>query len=137
MVRGLDAGRVRRLLPGGRGVRGLGPLAPAAAGDIAGGVLAETSGVDRLLLLAGRYALLAAGAAFAVPAFLGGGAGPLLPDWLWVPVKALLLLAALVALRRRLPALRPDRFVEAGWLVLLPAVLLQLFVVAVVAVGRG
>lgn len=31
------------------------------------------------LLLAGRYALLAAGAAFAVPLFLGGGAGPLLP----------------------------------------------------------
>ena len=76
-----------------------GPFAPPAGSDIAGGVLAEVSGVDRLLLLAGRYALLAAGAAFAVPLFLGGGAGPLLPGWLWVLVKAAALLAVLVALR--------------------------------------
>ncbi len=114
-----------------------GPFSPAAGADIAGGVLAEVSGVDRLLLLAGRYALLAAGAAVAVPLFLGGGAGPLLPGWLWTLVKAAALLAVLVGLRRRLPAVRPDRFLEAGWLVLLPAVLLQLLVVSVVAVVRG
>ena len=114
-----------------------GPLASAAGADVAGGVLAETSGVDRLVVLAGRYALLAAGAAFAVPMFLGGGAGPMLPGWAWVLVKALLLLAGFVALRRRLPALRPDRFVEVGWLVLLPAVLLQVLIVSVVAVARS
>ena len=114
-----------------------GPFAPAAGTDIAGGVLAEVSGVDRLLLLAGRYALLAAGSAFAVPMFLGGGAGPLLPGWLWVPVKALLLLAGLVAVRRRLPAVRPERFAEAGWLVLLPAVLLQVLLVSILAVAGG
>jgi len=114
-----------------------GPLAPAAAADIAGGVLSELSGPDRLLLLAGRYALLTAGAAFAVPMFLGGGAGPLLPGWAWVLIKTLLLVAALVAMRRRLPSLRPDRFVEVGWLVLLPAVLLQVLIVAVVAVMGG
>jgi NADH-quinone oxidoreductase subunit H len=114
-----------------------GPLGPAAGSDISGGVLAETSGADRLLLLAGRYALLAAGSVFAVPLFLGGGAGPLLPSWLWVPVKAAVLLAALVALRRRLPAVRPDRFLEAGWLILLPAVLAQVLVVSIVVVVRG
>ena len=114
-----------------------GPLSAPAGADLAGGVLGESSGVDRLLLQAGRWALLAAGAAFAVPLFLGGGAGPLLPGWLWVPVKALLLLAALVWVRRLLPALRPDRFLEIGWLVLLPAVLVQLMVVAVVTAVRG
>lgn len=113
-----------------------GPLAPAVGADIAGGVLSELSGPDRLLVQAGRYALLAAGAAFAVPLFLGGGAGPFLPDWCWVLVKTSLLLGAFVALRRRLPSLRPDRFVEVGWVVLLPVVLLQVLVVAVVAV-RG
>lgn len=113
-----------------------GPLSVAAGPDVAGGVLAELSGVDRLLVLGGRYALLAAGSAFAVPMFLGGGAGPLLPDWAWSAVKTVLLLGALVALRRRVPALRPDRFVEVGWLVLLPAVLLQVLVVSVVAVWR-
>lgn len=114
-----------------------GPFAPALGADIAGGVGAELSGVDRLLFLAGRYALLAAGAAFAVPMFLGGGSGPLLPDWVWVLVKTLVLLSMLVWVRRRLPAFRPDLFLEVGWVVLLPAVLLQDLFVAVVAVGRA
>ncbi|GJF11813.1 NADH-quinone oxidoreductase subunit H 2 [Mycolicibacterium cyprinidarum] len=114
-----------------------GPFAPAVGTDIAGGVAAELSGVDRLLFDAGRYALLAAGAAFAVPMFLGGGSGPLLPGWCWVLLKTMALLAVFVWLRRRVPALRPDKFMEAGWLVLLPAVVLQDFVVAAVAVWRN
>ncbi|MFI5489167.1 complex I subunit 1 family protein [Micromonospora echinaurantiaca] len=114
-----------------------GPFSPALSADIAGGVTAELSGVDRLLLLGGRYALLSAGAAFAVPMFLGGGAGPLLPAWAWVLVKTLALLAVFVWLRRQLPAARPDLFMEVGWLVLLPAVLLQDLLVAVIAAGRA
>ncbi len=119
-----------------------GPLNPAAGRDIAGGILAELSGVDRLLVLAGRYALLSAGAAFAVPMFLGGSAGlpwlaGLLPGWVWFTVKWLLLLACLVATRRRIPTIRPDRFVEAGWLVLLPVTLVQLLVVSTVVVLRS
>lgn len=113
-----------------------GPFAPALGTDVAGGVTAELSGVDRLLFRGGRYALLAAGAAFAVPMFLGGGAGPLLPGWVWVLVKTVPLLAVFVWLRRRLPAFRPDLFMEAGWVVLLPAVLVQDLLVAVVAVWR-
>ena len=114
-----------------------GPFAPAIGTDVAGGARAELSGVDRLVFEAGRYSLLAAGAAFAVPMFLGGGAGPLLPDWAWVLVKTVALLAVLVWLGRRLPAFRPDKFMEVGWIVLLPAVLLQDLVVAVIAVGRS
>jgi len=114
-----------------------GPFTPPAGSDIAGGVLSELSGVDRLLVQTGRYALLAAGAAFAVPMFLGGGAGPLLPGWAWVLVKAAALLAVFVLLRRRIPAVRPDLLMEVGWVVLLPAVLLQDLVVAVVVAWRG
>jgi NADH-quinone oxidoreductase subunit H len=54
-----------------------------------------------------------------------------------VLVKTLAVAGALVLVRRRRPALRPDKFVEAAWAVLLPAVLLQDLVVAVVAVGRS
>ncbi|MCW3840610.1 NADH-quinone oxidoreductase subunit H [Micromonospora yasonensis] len=114
-----------------------GPFSPALGADVAGGVTAELSGVDRLLFKGGRYALLAAGAGFAVPAFLGGGAGPLLPAWAWMLIKTLALLAVFVWLRRRLPAARPDVFMEVGWVVLLPAVLLQDLIVAVIATGRG
>ena len=51
---------------------------------------------DRLLLQAGRWLWLAAGAAMTVPLFLGGGAGPVLPAWVWSLVKTLLVLAVLV-----------------------------------------
>ena len=111
-----------------------GPFSPALGDDIAGGVTAELSGVDRLVFQAGRYALLAAGAAFAVPMFLGGGAGPLVPGCLWVLIKTIALLSVFVWLRGRLPALRPDKFMEVGWLVLLPLTLGQDLVVAVIAV---
>lgn len=111
-----------------------GPFGAAAGKDIAGGVLAELSGVDRLLLLAGRYALLSAGAGFAVALFLGGGSGPFAPSWVWTLVKTLAVLAALVGVRRLLPVVRPDRLAEVAWIVVLPAVLLQLLLVSFVVV---
>ena len=114
-----------------------GPFAPALAADIAGGVLAELSGVDRLLFQAGRYLFLAAGAAFSVPLFLGGGAGPVLPGWAWVLVKTVVVLAALVWLRRQVPLLRPDRFMELGWMVLLPAAVAQDLLVSLIVVSGG
>ncbi len=112
-----------------------GPMDVSTGRDLAGGVLAEVSGVDRLLFLAGRYCLLVAGAAFAVPLFLGGGSGPLLPAEVWVLVKTIVLVALLVACRRRIPTLRPDLLLEVGWVVILPLVVLQDLVVAIVAVN--
>ena len=112
-----------------------GPFATAVGRDIAGGLLTDVSGVDRLLILTGRYALLTAGAAFAVPLFLGGGAGPLLPGWLWTIVKAALMLAVFVAIRYRVPTIRPDRFAEVAWIIVLPVALLQVLVVAIIVGG--
>jgi NADH-quinone oxidoreductase subunit H len=114
-----------------------GPFAYPVGREVAGGVLAEPSGVDRLVLLAGRYALLAAGSGMATALFLGGGSGPLLPGWLWSVLKTTVVMAALVAVRWRLPVLRADRVMGLAWLVALPLVLVQLLVVAVLAVGRA
>lgn len=113
-----------------------GPFSAALGADIAGGVSAELSGVDRLVFQAGRYTILAAGAAFAVPMFLGGGAGPLLPAWSWVLIKTIGVLSVFVWLRRRLPLLRPEKFLEIGWMILLPLTLVQDLVVAIVAVRK-
>lgn len=110
-----------------------GPFSQPAGGDVAGGVLAELSGVDRLVVLVGRYAWLTAAAAMAVPLFLGGGSGPLLPPVAWQLVKTLLVLGLLILLRWRLPLVRAERFEELAWVVLLPAILLQALVVAVLA----
>ena len=114
----------------------LGPFAYPAGTDLAGGVLAELSGVDRLVIEAGRWLLLAAGAAMAVPLFLGGGAGPALPAWAWSAVKTLAVLALLTWARRRLPVLRADRYAELAWVVLLPLTVIQAVVPALVDLTR-
>ncbi|MUL42902.1 NADH-quinone oxidoreductase subunit H [Streptomonospora sp. PA3] len=111
------------------------PFDQPLGADIAGGAAAEPTGADRLVLLAGRHLMLAAAAAMAVPLFLGGGSGPLLPGWLWSAVKAAAVLALLVWAGSRLPAVRMDRFAEVGWVVLLPLVLLQALAVSVFVVA--
>ncbi|NKY99073.1 NADH-quinone oxidoreductase subunit H [Nocardiopsis alborubida] len=113
-----------------------GPFGTPVGRDLVGGVAAELSGVDRLVLRAGRYMFLAVVAAMAVPLFLGGGAGPLLPGWVWTLVKTAGVLALLVWLGHRLPAVRMDRFTEVGWVVLVPVTLLQLLAVAVYVLVR-
>ncbi|MEV4477374.1 complex I subunit 1 family protein [Nonomuraea sp. NPDC049504] len=109
-----------------------GPFAYPAGGDIAGGVFGEVSGPDRLLLSAGRWLWLAAGSAMAVPLFLGGGAGPWLPAWVWSLAKTVAVLALLVWARRLLPVVRADRYMEVAWVVLLPLSVLQALVPALV-----
>ncbi|WP_327287659.1 NADH-quinone oxidoreductase subunit H [Streptomyces sp. NBC_01198] len=113
-----------------------GPFGYPAGRDLAGGVLGEIGGVDRLLLQAGRWLWLAAGAAMAAPLFLGGGAGPVLPDWAWSLVKTLLVLAVLVLAARRLPMIRADRYVELAWVVLIPLTIVQVLVPALVNLNR-
>lgn len=115
----------------------LGPFAYPAGRDLAGGVLTELSGVARLVVQAGRWLLLTAGAGMAVPLFLGGGHGPLLPAWAWSTVKTLAVLALLVAVRRRLPTIRADRYVELAWVVLIPLTIVQALAAALVVLTRG
>lgn len=108
------------------------PLAP----DAAGGAAAELSGVDRLLFFAGRRLLLVTSVAFAVPLFLGGGHGPLLPAWVWTLVKTAALLAAVGWAGRRLPMIRVERYAELAWVVLVPLAILQALAVSLVVLGR-
>ncbi|GAB1511561.1 NADH-quinone oxidoreductase subunit H [Actinophytocola sp. KF-1] len=110
------------------------PFDHAVGTDLAGGARAELSGVDRLVFTAGQWVLLVSGAAMAVPLFLGGGAGPLLPGWLWMVVKTAAVLALLVWAGRRLPTIRMDRFTELSWLVLVPATLVQALFVSFVVI---
>lgn len=112
-----------------------GPFASPASADIAGGVLAEVSGPDRLVVQVGRYTLLGVSAAMAAALFLGGGHGPLLPDAVWHAVKTLAVLGALVVVGRRLPVIRPDRFVDVAWMVLVPLTLVQALVVALLVLA--
>ncbi|MGW2384213.1 NADH-quinone oxidoreductase subunit H [Streptomyces sp. NPDC001658] len=113
-----------------------GPFAHPLARDAAGGAAAELAGVDRLVFLGGRWLLLVVTAGFSVPLFLGGGHGPLLPGWAWTLLKTAAVLALLVILRRALPVLRMERYMETAWMVLVPLTLLQALFVAVVVLNR-
>lgn len=114
-----------------------GPFDAPVARDLAGGAAAELSGVDRLLFTGGRWLLLVTAAAMAVPLFLGGDHGPLLPAWVWVAVKTAAVLALLVWLRRRFPTVRMDRYTEFAWVVLIPLTIAQALVVAIVVLQQG
>ena len=109
-----------------------GPFSTPVGSDLGGGVTGELAGPDRLVFMIGRYLALVVAAAFAVPLFLGGHHGPLLPGWSWILIKTLLVLALLVAARWVWPRVRIDRFEEFAWVVLIPLTLVQLFVVGAV-----
>lgn len=113
-----------------------GPFDAPVGRDLAGGAAAELSGVDRLLFLGGRWLLLVVAAAMAVPLFLGGGGGPLLPAWLWVVLKTAAVLSVVVWLGRRFPTVRMERFVEFAWLVLIPLTIVQALAVSLVVLAR-
>ncbi|MEG3613613.1 NADH-quinone oxidoreductase subunit H [Isoptericola haloaureus] len=112
-----------------------GPFAAPAGADVAGGVLAEVSGVDRLLVQVGRAVLLGVAAATAAAWFLGGEDGPVLPGPVWYALKTLAVMALLVGVGRRWPVVRPERFADVAWVVLLPATILQSAVAAVLVLG--
>lgn len=114
-----------------------GPFGYPAGRDLAGGVAAEVSGPDRLMLQAGRWLLLTAGAGMAVPLFLGGGDGPGLPAWAWSAVKTAAVLAVLVWGRRRVPTIRADRYAELAWVVLIPLAVAQALIVGLIVLTNG
>jgi NADH-quinone oxidoreductase subunit H len=113
-----------------------GPFGQPAGRDVAGGAAGEWAGADRLVFLGGRWLLLVVAAGMAVPLFLGGGHGPSLPGWCWTVLKTAAVLSALLWLRRRLPGIRMDRFLEVAWTVLVPLAVVQALVVAVMVLNR-
>ncbi len=112
------------------------PFDQPVGADLAGGVLVEAAGVDRLMLVAGRWLLLAAGSAMAVPLFLGGGLGPVLPAWAWSLLKTVAVLGLLVGAGRLVPTVRMEKWAPVAWTVLIPLTIAQDLVAAVVVLAR-
>lgn len=106
-----------------------GPFAVIDSSDLAGGAELELGGATLLVWKFAHYALLLATAAFAVPLFLAGGAGPWLPDVAWTVIKVLALAAALVSIGNRVVRVRLDWFMKVAWVLLIPLSLANLFLV--------
>jgi NADH-quinone oxidoreductase subunit H len=106
-----------------------GPFDVVDSADLAGGARAELAGAPALVWRFGRYGLLLAAAAFAVPLFLAGGAGPWLPAPVWSGLKVLAVAGGLVAVSHLSVRIRLDRFMKIAWVFLIPLSLANLFLV--------
>lgn len=106
-----------------------GPFELVGSSDLAGGAELELGGAALLVWRFAHYALLLATSAFAVPLFLAGGAGPVLPDLAWTVLKVLLLASILVLVGHAVVRLRLDWFMKVAWVFLIPLSLLNLFLV--------
>ncbi len=100
-----------------------------SGGDLAGGVELELGGAPLLVWRFGHYALLLATSALAVPLFLGGDDGPVLPGMVWTVLKVMVVGGMLVASRHLLPRVRLERFMKLAWVALIPLSLANLFLV--------
>lgn len=83
---------------------------PQAGSELGGGAFAHYNGAHAAILSLAQKVLIVAAAGMTTALFLGGWHGPLLPEWLWMPLKTLGVIALMLWAGRRLPR------VEIGWL---------------------
>ncbi|GMQ84952.1 MAG: hypothetical protein BMS9Abin07_0517 [Acidimicrobiia bacterium] len=104
-----------------------GPFDLPEGSDLAGGIVAESSGARLAMWRFGRAALMVTVSLMGQAVFLGGYLGPVLPGWLWTLVKTAVLLILLALTGRTMARMRIQRFVWFGWVVLLPLALVDVF----------
>jgi NADH-quinone oxidoreductase subunit H len=102
---------------------------PTGAGDLAGGVEAEYTGVRRLVFRLGRMALILSVASATTIFYLGGWLGPWLPGWAWSAIKILAVAAAMLAGGRMLPRVREAALLAWCWKLGIPLALANIFLI--------
>jgi len=101
---------------------------PEGESEIVAGFHTEYSGMKfALFYLAGYFALLAQ-CFMASTLFLGGWHGPLLPSWLWIFLKSMVLVFVAFLFRGTHPRVRVDQLMGFTWRFLLPLGLVVLFI---------
>ena len=106
---------------------------PQAGSELEGGVFAEYSGPRLLLFQVALDALFVLLMAMGALLFFGGWRGPLLPAPLWMALKTLALATLVSWAGRRVPRLRHDQMLSLAWKVLLPASLVNVALVGILA----
>lgn len=98
--------------------------------ELVAGYHTEYTGMKFAMFFMAEYINMITVSAVATTLFLGGWRGPGPDGTHWFVLKVALLLCVFVWLRATLPRLRYDRLMRFGWQVLLPAGLLNVFLVA-------
>jgi NADH-quinone oxidoreductase subunit H len=108
---------------------------PIAEAELAGGVLAEYTGVRLAVMRLARLVLVLTLALAVTVFYLGGWLGPLLPSVAWSLLKTLGVAMAMLSVVRYLPRLHTDWLLEWGWKLGIPLALLNIFWVGVMLLG--
>jgi NADH-quinone oxidoreductase subunit H len=104
-----------------------GPFDLPEGADLAGGVVAESSGARLAMWRLSRAALMVTLSLMGQAVFLGGYLGPVLPGWLWTVLKTVAILIIMASAGRTIARMRVQSFVWFGWVVLLPLALVDVF----------
>lgn len=110
------------------------PFDSALSGsELEGGALAEYSGPRLLLFKIALNAIFLILMSMGVTLFFGGWQGPFLPAPLWSVLKTFGLAALVLWAGRFVPTLRHDQMLSFSWKILLPASLLNITLVGILA----
>ncbi|MBT9258775.1 MAG: NADH-quinone oxidoreductase subunit NuoH [Clostridiales bacterium] len=97
-----------------------------AESELVAGYHTEYSGIRWAMFMLAEYTNLLTSSILVSLIFLGGWNGPLLPGWLWVILKAYLLIFVAMWIRWTLPRVRIDQLMDLGWKFLLPLSLVNI-----------
>jgi len=103
---------------------------PEAENELTSGYNTEYGGIKFGFFYLGEYMGVLLIAALITVLFLGGWRGPWLTGVAWFTIKVLTLIFTFFWLRTSLPRFRYDQLMAFGWIILLPASLLNLLITA-------
>jgi len=103
---------------------------PEAENELTSGYNTEYGGIKFGFFYLGEYMGVLLIATLITVLFLGGWRGPWLAGVAWFTIKVLALIFVFFWLRTSLPRFRYDQLMAFGWVILLPAALLNLLVTA-------
>jgi NADH-quinone oxidoreductase subunit H len=102
-----------------------------ADSELTAGFHTEYSGMRFAMFYLVEYAEAIAMSAIISTLFLGGWRGPLLPPWLWLIIKTIIVFFLMIWVRMTMPRVRIDQLMGLAWKFLFPAALINLFITAV------
>jgi NADH-quinone oxidoreductase subunit H len=113
---------------------------PEAEQELVAGYHTEYSSMSFALFFLAEYVNMVTVSAVATSLFLGGWHGPFLPEylgWIWFLAKVGFLLFFYIWMRWTLPRYRYDQLMAFGWKVLLPVAVVNVLVMAALAIYFG
>jgi NADH-quinone oxidoreductase subunit H len=107
---------------------------PEAESELVSGYMTEYSGMKFGLVQLSEYSITFVGSYLVAVLYLGGWTMPFLPaSWVWVALKTLAIMTSTMWIRGTFPRLRVDTLMALGWKWLLPAALVNVMLVATLA----